>query len=143
MATRVDMALKEAEKVLRGDSRVVLVYLFGSTARGSQGPLSDVDVAVLLQRKLSWDEERELRADVGEAAPGVDLVLLNDAPPVLRREVIVGGTLLFSRSPHRQVEFEITALSRCMDMQPIRRVQDGYLRARLKERRGTPDRSAA
>ena len=130
---RTDERLVE---VLAADPRVRLVYAFGSAASGVAGPLSDVDVAVLLDRAPGWDEERELRARLDAVAPRVDLVILNEAPPALRFEVITAGRCLLARDACEQAEFEITSLSRFLDFQPVRRVQQEYLRARVEKRRG-------
>jgi predicted nucleotidyltransferase len=130
-------------EALSGDARVRLIYGFGSTLRGEAGPRSDLDLAVLLNARPSEDEERELRAALAELAPAADLVILNDAPPALRFEVVTGGRCLLARDPVEQAEFELTSLSRFLDFQPVRRVQQEYLRARVKERRGPQDRSAS
>jgi predicted nucleotidyltransferase len=74
-------------------SRVELAYLFGSAARGTTGPLSDVDVAI----RFSTDEGRTLdeRLKLHDAlcrylgSDRVDLVDLDDASPVLRYNVMM------------------------------------------------------
>ncbi len=48
MATDPHALEEELRAALRRHPRVLVAYLFGSTARGRAGPLSDVDVAVLL-----------------------------------------------------------------------------------------------
>src|SRR5437870_9630556 len=123
-------------EILAADPRVRLVYAFGSAAAGVTGPLSDVDIAALLDERPKWDDERQLRARLDAVAPRVDLVILNEAPPALRFEVITGGRCLFARDAREQAEFEILSLSRFLDFQPVRRVQQEYLRARVEERRG-------
>ncbi len=123
-------------ELLAADPRVRLVYGFGSAASGVAGPLSDVDVAALLDAPLDWDAERELRGRVGALVPRIDLVILNGAPPALRFEIVTSGRCLLARDPREQAEFEIVSLSRFLDFQPVRRVQQEYLRARVEERRG-------
>lgn len=123
-------------ELLKADPRVRLVYAFGSAASGVTGPLSDVDVAVLLDAPLAWDAERELRGRLGMLVPRLDLVILNEASPALRFEVVTSGRCLLARDAREQAEFEIVSLSRFLDFQPVRRVQQEYLRARLEERRG-------
>jgi predicted nucleotidyltransferase len=123
-------------ELLAADPRIRLVYGFGSAAGGVAGPLSDVDVAVLLDSPLDWDAERELRGRLGTLVPRIDLVILNEAPPALRFEVVTSGQCLLARDPREQAEFEIVSLSRFLDFQPVRRVQQEYLRARVEERRG-------
>jgi len=44
-------------RLLAGASDVLVAYLYGSNGRGQPGPLSDVDVALLLD---SDDEQRRL-----------------------------------------------------------------------------------
>jgi predicted nucleotidyltransferase len=81
-------AYERLVELLAADGRVRLVYAFGSAARDAAGPLSDVDVAVLLDRRLDWDAERELRARLAAVVPAVDLVLLGrcaSASPSSRR----------------------------------------------------------
>jgi predicted nucleotidyltransferase len=124
-------------ELLAADPRVRLVYGFGSAANDTAGPLSDVDVAALFDQRLDWEAERELRGRLAAAVPRVDLVILNEAPPALRFEILTGGRCLFARDPREQAEFEISSLSRFLDFQPFRRVQQDYLRARVKERRGS------
>jgi hypothetical protein len=122
-------------ELLAVDPRVRLMYAFGSAAGHVAGPLSDVDVAVLLDARLDWDAERELRGCLDAVSSRVDLVILNDAPPALRFEIVTSGQCLFARDPREQAEFEIVSLSRFLDFQPMRRVQQQYLRARVEERR--------
>ncbi len=44
----------------------VRVYLFGSTLRGDHGPLSDIDVAVVLDREPTESERAAFRAELRE-----------------------------------------------------------------------------
>jgi predicted nucleotidyltransferase len=66
---------------------VVASFLFGSQARGTARPLSDVDVAILhvdgLTARARLDHQLGLMTEGGAAlATGeVDVVLLNGAPP--------------------------------------------------------------
>ena len=60
--------------------------LFGSAARGAAGPLSDLDVGLLLRDSLSLEARTKIAAAVGSrvqklAGPRVDVTVLNDAPP--------------------------------------------------------------
>jgi len=123
------------------DPRVRLAYAFGSQVHGDAGPLSDVDVAVLLSEPLDFDAERQLRADLLAIEPAIDLVILNDATVVLRHEVVTGGRCLLWRDEAERAAFEMDTLSRYLDFQPFRRVQQQYLQQRVEQRRGTSPRS--
>jgi predicted nucleotidyltransferase len=48
--------------------QVVAAYLIGSRARGSSGPLSDVDVAVLHESDLTPHDRLDLRLSLAERA---------------------------------------------------------------------------
>ncbi len=81
---------------------LVSVYLFGSRAEGRSHRESDVDVGVLLDRgihatsaerfeaglRLSGRLQAALRTD------RIDLVILNDAPPLLGRRIVTAGRRL-------------------------------------------------
>lgn len=79
----------------------MLAYLFGSLARGNDARQSDVDIAVLLERLpgdllgFTLTLIDELSAALGDR---VDLVLLNESPPLLRHQVIKHGLVIYSKS---------------------------------------------
>lgn len=62
--------------------------VFGSRARGTARPDSDLDVAAL------WTGEPPAPWDV-DLPPGVDLVILNDAPLELAGTIALEGQVLF------------------------------------------------
>jgi len=93
---------------------VQVAYLFGSVARGRSGSLSDIDIAVLVDSE-SADRNAQaagygLRAEYISDLMGilhtndVDLVLLNQAPPLLAHEVLEDGFILFCRNEDLRVE---------------------------------------
>jgi uncharacterized protein len=74
-------------------------YLHGSWATGHQRAGSDVDIAAYFgsQPPNSFDVL---------LPPGVDLLILDDAPLELAGRVAVGGTLLFDDDPVARVRWE-------------------------------------
>ncbi|REG81005.1 type VII toxin-antitoxin system MntA family adenylyltransferase antitoxin [Marinomonas pollencensis] len=90
---------------------VRLVYLFGSQADGSAAPSSDIDIAVLLKKKLDpvarFDLEQTLAIKLDK---DVDLVDLLTASTVLQNQVIMNGELLFG-SESEQAKFEMQIMS--------------------------------
>lgn len=125
-------------EVLQRHPDVLVAYLFGSTARGTARPRSDIDVAVLLREDGSVLERRlALMADLAEAmgTNRVDVVVLNEAPVALAYRVLRDGRLLLSRDERARIEHRVTTVDRYIDMEPFRRVQEEGLRHRLREGR--------
>ncbi|GIV79737.1 MAG: hypothetical protein KatS3mg050_4131 [Litorilinea sp.] len=104
---------------------VELAYLFGSYARNDAGPLSDVDVAVLLPRHLDRKNRFRMRLDIGFdlirllGREEVDLVILNEAPLALQYHVLRDGRLLFCRDENIRIQFEAATVTRYLDFQPV------------------------
>jgi predicted nucleotidyltransferase len=102
---------------------VVAAYLFGSVARGTRRPGSDVDIAVLYPADppvslagLPLDLEAELERLLG--AP-VQVVILNRAPVDLIHRVLRDGALLVDRDRSARIRFEVKARNEFFDLQPI------------------------
>jgi predicted nucleotidyltransferase len=131
---------ERAARRLAEDPRVVLVFLFGSAADPDRPLVRDVDVAILTRPPLSLDELLRLRADlILEVGPGIDLVSLNTAPPVLAHEVATTGRCLFARDPEQETEFVVRSILRYLDFKYYLDRQWQVLGERLEERRrGAP-----
>ena len=120
---------------------VVLAYLFGSQAEGKAGPLSDVDVAVLLGPHVGREQWFQAQLDLIGALTNlfhrddVDVVVLNEATPVLAYEVARFGQVLYEAEPGIRVDFELAALRRYVDTEPLRQLQDRRLLERVEEYR--------
>lgn len=120
---------------------VDLAYLFGSQAEGKAGPLSDVDIAVLLGAQVEREQWFQMQLDLIGALMGlfhrddVDVVILNEATPVLAHEVVQSGRVIYEADPGTRVDFEIAALRRYVDTEPLRRLQNRRLLERVEEYR--------
>lgn len=115
---------------------VRLAVLFGSTARGKAGPRSDVDFGILLEPyspALRCKVEAELGRAVGKA---VDVVLLDDAPPLLRFEITRDGVLLFEREEGLWTDFRVKAMMDWWDWAPTFRMMSDSAIQKLKEKVG-------
>ena len=112
---------------------VEFAYLFGSRVSGQSGALSDIDIAVyvdvqegrLLYRLKLLERLQRLMGFLP-----VDLVVLNDAPPVLKYEVIKYGRVLKENKDAR-VMFETMTLSEYLDTEHLRNTQRMYLKDQL------------
>lgn len=109
------------KEFFQNDECVELAYLFGSVAEGKEGPLSDIDVGVYLSSgftKVQRDKKRlELIASLTTLTKNdrVDLLVLNDTPPVLSFEIIRPNFLIFERDSSMKVDVEQRIMSTYLD----------------------------
>ncbi|MFY9823908.1 MAG: nucleotidyltransferase domain-containing protein [Thermoanaerobaculia bacterium] len=116
---------------------IIFAHLFGSRGRGDARPDSDWDVAVYLDPALADHERFKLRCrlaaeldDLGE----VDVVVLNDAPPLLAHRALMGRRVLV-RDPISLVRYQVRTLARSEDERHWRELNWQALRSRIKEGR--------
>jgi predicted nucleotidyltransferase len=117
---------------------VILAYLFGSQAEGKAGPLSDVDIAVLLGPQVPQERWSAVQIDLINDLIGlfhrddVDVALLNRATPVLAQEVVRSGQVIYEAEPGTRVDFQVATLRRYVDTEPLRRLQNRRLLERVE-----------
>lgn len=116
-----------------------LAYLFGSQASGRVGPLSDIDVAVLVDPKLT---ERDRHSAVKQAfvklvralhTDEIDLVDLGKAPPSLINSIVSKGKIILDRDPSLRIRFVRDSILNYLDTKPLREELSRGLTNRLKE----------
>jgi predicted nucleotidyltransferase len=111
------------------DDGVLLAYLFGSLAADRGHRESDVDIAVLLDpnryREPRARFEAQLRL-IGElmralATDAVDLVVLNDAPPLFARRIAYEGICVHRRDSDAERDFLRDVQLHAADIEPFLR----------------------
>ena len=106
---------------------VVSVYLFGSHAEGRTHNQSDVDLGVLLDinRMPTARERFEARVKLGSELSSVlgenqiDLLILNDIPPLLGRKIVCAGIQIFCSAPEEDLAFVRDVQLKAADLQPF------------------------
>jgi len=131
----VDVA--EIERTLTGVlaawPMVSAAWLFGSVATGTAGPLSDVDVAVLGAQTLSFDERSRLVVELGRAVGRkCDVVVVEDASPVLAMAIVDTGRRFLSRDVDAADTWEDRALRRYLGTAQLRKILYQYVREDLR-----------
>lgn len=111
---------------------VRLAVLFGSRARGTERPESDVDVGVLLDDAVPgfMDPRRGAIAAALSGNGETDLVFLDEADPLLLYEAAVEGRPIYEREVGAFEEYRIRAIKRYYDTAWIRRIEADALRRR-------------
>lgn len=103
---------------------ILEAYVFGSTATGSAQAHSDVDIAVYLRDPRPPASAFGYAADLTAAlmhhlrTNRVDVVVLNEAPPLLYHRVLRDGVRILSRDLPATTTREGQALSRYCDFLP-------------------------
>jgi len=116
MKTRLKRGFPGIDAILRRH-RVELAYIFGSTARGDRLESSDVDLAVLLPRKLNsqarFKKRLALIADLTDRYhKQFDVVVLNDVEsPIFNFSVICSRGLIYCPDEIVALNFESRILA--------------------------------
>ena len=129
---------KELEETFRKE-RVVLAYLFGSQARGTAGPLSDVDVAVLFSDDVPKEKQFDKRLKIGSAITlllhkDTDVIGLNAAPPLLKHRAVLHGDPIFVKDKSVQRSFELRVLQEYEDFSYHLKNSHELIKRRIKQR---------
>lgn len=104
--------------------KIVFAYLFGSQAKGKTGGLSDIDLAVYFSEEVPAKDYFKARlALLGDLVflfkkENIDLVVLNEAPPLLAHRILKHGRLIFSDDEKIRVEYETKAVLKYLDWKP-------------------------
>lgn len=101
------------DSVLEALPDAVAIYVYGSIARGDEGPGSDVDVAVLLPPQRRIDDPLGLMSAIAaRVGRDVDVVDLRGASDTLRGEVLREGRTVFAAYADAVLDWEASAMSR-------------------------------
>jgi uncharacterized protein len=114
----------------RDKPAVVAIYLFGSVARGTAGPRSDIDVGILYHAPPAstlldqpYLDEANLADRLG--CP-VQVIVMNRAGADLVHRILRDGMLVLEADKSRRVRFEVRSRNEYFDLLPVlRRYREG------------------
>ena len=125
-----------ARRLARHDE-VLFAFVFGSRAKGTARPDSDLDVAVFLDPQLTsqqrWDTRLKLHAELEDLGP-VDVIILNDAPPLLAHRALLGAPIEI-RDRTAYVRFFVQTMGLAEDDRYFQEVHRAARLRRLREGR--------
>jgi uncharacterized protein len=124
--------LKVLRDALERVPSIRLAVMFGSESRGTATARSDIDIGLVFEdggvqvQQLAVTLERLVHRTV-------HLVVLNEAPPLLRSEVSRTGTVLIERRPFAWADFRARAMIDWWDWAPTAAMIRRTAAARLRE----------
>lgn len=130
-----DKILREAEPIEGIDALLV----FGSRAQGAERPDSDLDVAVLPSvgddPKARRALQTRLAVALADLAPEgrVDVVLLDEAPDLLRQRVLETGRLLLCRNQTAFRDLRVRTMREYGDREWVRELTLAAQKRRLEQ----------
>lgn len=108
-----------------GRNQVSLAYIFGSFATGRTIKNSDVDVAVMLNKKLNKMDRFEIRLKLIQNLKKffgreVEVVVLNDTTSLFFKYIIIHeGKLIYQKNEGERLDYECRLMGEYFDFQPF------------------------
>jgi predicted nucleotidyltransferase len=145
-AKQVILDLKQQLPAILLKQPVYLAYAYGSMAAGCPTPLSDVDIALVLEPHCELDAYQQFMLELDIAAEieqhcgiqDADVRSIDKAPLRIQGQVLSQGVLLYSRDEAFRVDYETRTRKRYFDFQPVlammRQAYFDHLEADLTEK---------
>lgn len=125
--------IEKLKDIFKDYPYIASAYLFGSQASGKIGPMSDVDIAVLLKDNAPKGRELIHKMDylaykTQEAfqVKEVDLIELNRQGLIFVHNVLKTGKLIYDSDPGFRIRFVTKVISNYCDFEPTLRFMNNY-----------------
>lgn len=117
-------------KKLKKFSKVLAVYLFGSTVYEKKSSLSDLDIGVVLTnpgdildnpaKSLNLYEQLfDIFIPLTKNSDKLDLVFLQKTPLSLQKEVVISGKLIYCQDEEKLFDYKEKILLKYADIAPL------------------------
>jgi predicted nucleotidyltransferase len=107
MVLEGDKMEKEILNVIKRQGKPLLVYIFGSYVTERYNSESDIDIAVLFDKKIKSMEKYEMKMELVDLlGREVDLIDLFEGNLILAKEIIYKGKLIYKKDQKTKEEFE-------------------------------------
>lgn len=135
-----DINSKRLKEIFSRYPYIAAAYLFGSYAQDREGPMSDIDIAILL--KESHPEGKKLIHEINYLAyllsksfgREFDLIVLNYQGLIFQHNVLKTGRLIYNADPDIRIRFETGVITHYCDFEPTLRFMDKYYPAGYRRR---------
>ncbi|MCZ7574642.1 MAG: nucleotidyltransferase domain-containing protein [Ardenticatenaceae bacterium] len=133
-AAEIIARLKACVPKVLAEYPVEIAYVYGSVARATPLPSSDVDIALVLTESPLPYERLMLELDIQAALEdscslsNFDVRAINQAPLMVQGPIVQEGRLLYERDKDRRVAFEVLTRKKYFDYLPTaERMQRAFL----------------
>lgn len=127
-----EIQLKKLNNVFSKYEEIQAAYLFGSYAEGKENRLSDIDIGVVLGEIHEKGVKIEILKDLAyEGFCNVDPVILNEASPIMKFEIVKHNKLIYKKKDFNHPYYFSDAIRRGLDFKPFIKVQRKYYKERL------------
>jgi len=112
---------KEKINQLAQKYHLKMILLFGSQVSGKLNQESDIDIAFLSKKNLSFKQEYFLNYELTNIFQNhqIDTTNLRKAPPLLMKEILNNSQILYQSAPMIFDAFEVYALQRYQEALPL------------------------
>lgn len=125
---------KACTDILREYEDIIFAYIFGSYVEGKMRKDSDIDIAVYLKKDMDIDLYLKIKMDLTDSIQReVDLVILNNAPPLLKYEIYKNNISLFTRDKAEESKYKVRTLFEYDDIKKYLDLSYDKMIGRLKE----------
>lgn len=105
------------------DKAVAAVIIYGSYAKNTEAPGSDLDIAVLYEHNQQpdfFDRQDLIDKLSGQLGVVVDLVVLNTASSILKRQILRYGNIVINNNPSALRQFMVRTQTEYFDLKRTR-----------------------
>ena len=123
---------KNLEEFSLQQENLLLVFLFGSFARGFDTDESDVDVAIMFEEVPDFYALDELKDQLSRCSgKEVDILTLNTASPIIKMQVLRYGVLV-KRDKRTYNDFFVSTFNEYNDLKYLRKeIEENLLKGRI------------
>ena len=125
--------VRSLEAFFRKQRGVILAFLFGSSVANRMHPASDVDIGILFKAAPNLHEVNDLASRLSSRIQReIDLVVLNQASPVLGMQILKHGVLIYASDRKHYHQFFVDTVNQYDDLKRIRKnCEDSILKGRI------------
>lgn len=133
VVNNMDM-VEKCKSILTKNENTVFAYIFGSYVSGRMREDSDIDIAIYLSKEMDVDEYLNFKMTLTDICKReVDLIILNEATPLLKYQIYKKHILLFTQDKTIESNFKVKTLFEYNDVKRYLDLSYNTMIKRLKK----------